>query len=128
MTAPRSFTDGATLIPGISFPGGLGFLRGVWQYLAARSQARADVEKARITLERDRERDQAVAGYIAALPDNVELMDLEDRTGRSIWIRKRSCSPACPTSMLHPMVVFPEQAPIAGPAGEEQLGTGEITS
>ena len=116
------------MIPGISFPGGLGFLRGMWQYLTARSRARADVEKACIALERDRERDQAVAGYIAALPDNAELIDREDRTGRSIWIRKRSRSPAGLTSMLHPMVVVPEHVPIAGPAGEEQLGTGEITS
>ena len=46
------------LISGISFPGRAGRLRGLWQYLTARSQARADVEKARITLQRDRERDQ----------------------------------------------------------------------
>jgi hypothetical protein len=52
-----------------NFLGGLGVLRGMWQYLTARSRERADVEKARIALEKDRERNQAVAGYIAHLPE-----------------------------------------------------------
>ena len=115
-----------SLITGIGFPRGLGFLRGLWEYLAARTRARAEVEKARIALEKDRDRSQAVAEYIGLIPDGAELMDLEDGTGRSIWIRKASGSPASRRAMTLRIQAMepPGQAP-RGPALSRPPDAGE---
>jgi hypothetical protein len=92
VTATQYPTTECALIAGIGFPGGLAFPRGLWEYLAARTRARAEVEKARIALEKDRDRSRAVAGYIGLVPEGAELVDLDDGTGRSIWIRKGAAS------------------------------------
>lgn len=115
------------MITGIGFPRGLGFLKGMWEYLAARTRARAEVEKARIALERDRDRSQAVAGYIGLIPNGAELMDLENETGRSIWISKADGSPAPPNTVAVRLqaIKLPAQAP-RGPAMERRPDSGEL--
>jgi hypothetical protein len=103
------------LIGSIGLPAALCF-RGMWEYLTARTRARAEVEKARIALEKDHDRSQAVAGYIGLIPDGAELMDLED-CGRSIWIRK-SGSPASPSMVLQLQAMeLPGQMPLRPPSG-----------
>jgi hypothetical protein len=109
--------------------GWLGGSRGLWQYLSARAVAHAEVEKARIALEKDRERSQAVAGYIAQLPAWAELADYEDSTGRKIWIRKTGCGPQCASSPLSRLTAVSEDAvPVIEIASAEHGPTGEIPS
>jgi hypothetical protein len=99
----------------------------LWEYLAARTRARAEVEKARIALEKDRDRSRAVAGYIGLIPEGAELMDLDDGTGRSIWIRKGNASQSSPGPVLRlqPMAL-PGQAP-RSPALGHHPDPGELT-
>ena len=113
------------MISGIGLPGGLAFLRGLWEYLSVRTRARAEIEKARIALEKDRDRSQAVAGYIGLIPDGSELMDVEDGTGRSIWIRKANGSQASPGPVLQAMEL-PGQAPHGAALGHRP-DAGELT-
>jgi hypothetical protein len=58
-----------------------GVLKGLWQYLTVRSELRTALEK-------ERERNRALAAHREGLPDNAELMDYEDGEGRKFWIRK----------------------------------------
>jgi len=88
-------------------------MRGLWQYLSIRAVARAEVDKARIALEKDRERNLAVASYIAQLPVGAELADFEDSTGRKIWIRQTACGPQCASGPHPGAVVVPEDAAMA---------------
>jgi hypothetical protein len=55
-------------------------------------------------------------------------MDLEDKEGRSIWIRKHGCSPPTgPGAVLHPkMMVLRGKVPIAGPSCRGRPGADEI--
>jgi hypothetical protein len=108
------------VIHGISLLGWLSGPRGFWQYLSVRAVARAEVEKARIALEKDRERNHAVAGYIAQLPEWAELADYEDSTGRKIWIRKGGCGQQCPRpASLGLTAASVDAAPITEIAGAE---------
>lgn len=61
-----------------------GVLKGLWHYLIARAELRADIEK-------ERERNRAFAAHREGLQGITELMDYEDHEGRKLWIRK--CSP-----------------------------------
>lgn len=58
-----------------------GLVKGFWQYMLARLQVRAELEK-------ERERNQMYADHRDRLPDNCELLDSEGRQGRVLWIRK----------------------------------------
>lgn len=116
------------MIHGISLLGRLNVLRGMWQYLTARVVARAELEKARIALAKERERNQAIAIYIERLPDWAELVDREDRAGRSIWIKKGGCSHGNPDlSLTPPMVVVEEIAPMPESFSGEGRPPDEIT-
>jgi hypothetical protein len=99
----------------------LGGLRGLWEYLTAKVNARKEIEKANIALEKDRERNRAVAGYIQQLPEGAELMDYEDKGGRKIWIRMNGpavTTPAPPAVFLIPGGQIPST---------DQEPAGEIT-
>jgi hypothetical protein len=114
------------LITVIGFARGLAFPRGLWEYLTARTRARAEVEKARIALEKDRDRSQAVAGYIGRMPDDAELMDLDDGTGRSIWIKKGAGSQASPDPVFWLRVPEPPGQAPRSPALEHHQDPGEL--
>jgi hypothetical protein len=87
-----------------------GGLRGLWEYLIARVNARKEIEKAGIELQKAHERSQAATSYIQQLPDCAELMDYEDEGGRKIWIRKNGASAVAPAPdptavfLIHPSV------------------------
>jgi hypothetical protein len=104
-----------------------GGLRGLWDYLIARVNARKEIEKAGIELQKARERSQAAASYIHQLPDGAELMDYEDGGGRKIWIRKNGASAAA--SVPRPAAVFlihPSAADRLIPDGDQE-SAGQIT-
>ena len=104
----------------------LGGLRGLWEYLTARVNARKEIEKANIALEKDRERNRAAAGYIQQLPEGAELMDYEDKGGRKIWIRKNG--PTVTTSAPPPAVfLIPGSIPGGQIPSTDQGPAGEIT-
>ena len=103
-------------------------LQGLWEYLIARVNARKEIEKAGIELQKSRERSRVAERYIQQLPDWAELMDYEDEGGRKIWIRKNGAgvitsAPHPPTAvfLIHPSVSN-DQIP-----GKDQGSTGEIT-
>jgi hypothetical protein len=99
----------------------------MWDFLTARAQARAEIEKARIGLEKARDRSQAVAEYIGRIPAGGELMDLEDGAGRSIWIKKAGGAPAAPSMVLRLQAMeMPVQVPGGLSLGHRPDG-GEIT-
>jgi hypothetical protein len=58
-----------------------GLVKGFWQYLLARLQLRAELEK-------ERERNRMYADHRDRLPENCELLDSEGCQGRVLWIRK----------------------------------------
>ncbi len=115
------------MIHGISLLGRLGWrrgTRGLWEYLAVRAVARAEVEKDRIALEKERERNRAFAD-IAHLPDVTELADSEDG-GRKIWIRKTGCGPLSPDAPHSQAMVVSEAVPVVEIASAESDFAGEI--
>jgi hypothetical protein len=104
---------------------GLGVLRGLWQFLTARVEAKKEIEKARIELERDRERNRAVAGYIAALPEWSELEDFEDEGGRKVRIKKNGIPFGHSSEAVPPAVVILPDSPGELTAGSSRAA-GEI--
>lgn len=102
-------------------------LQGLWEYLIARVNARKEIEKAGIELQKSRERSRVAESYIQQLPDWAELMDHEDKGGRTIWIRKNGAvttsapHPPAAVFLMHPSVSN-DQIP-----GEDQGSAGEIT-
>ena len=105
---------------------GLCVLRGLWQYLTAKVNAEKDIEKARIALEKDRERNRAVAGYIAELPEWSELEDLEDKEGRKIKISRHGIPLGPSSQAVPPTVVILPDPPPGGLTAADSRTAGEI--
>lgn len=113
---------------GTTYLAGLGVLRGLWQFLIAKVNAKKEIAKADLALQKERERNRAVAGYIANLPVWSELEDYEDKEGRKIRIKKNGLPFGLSSQAVPPTVVLlPDPQQAGGLTVGDSRTAGEIT-